>query len=75
MGEGGVEDLPFSSQVSVLRGCYLRYANFMSLNDNESVIVSVVSFSMLRGSREKSKQCQSSQDFFTHWALDAVLIG
>ena len=75
MGEGGVENLPFSSQVSVFRGCYLKYANFLSLNDKESVIVSAVSLSMLRRSREKSKQCQSSQDSFTHWALDAVLIG
>ena len=30
---------------------------------------------MLKGGRQKSKQCQSSQDSFAHLALDAALIG
>ena len=30
---------------------------------------------MLKGGRQKSKQCQSSQDSFAHLAFDAALIG
>ena len=35
----------------------------------------LLSLSMLKGGRQKSKQCQSSQDSFAHLALDAALIG
>ena len=34
----------------------------------------LLSLPMLRGSKNRSKQCQSSQDSFTHWALVAALI-
>ena len=35
----------------------------------------LLSMYMFEGSRERSSQCQPSQGYFTHWVLDAALIG
>ena len=39
MGESGVDNSLFWSQVSILRDCYLQYTKFMSLSKKESVNV------------------------------------
>ena len=73
MGEVGVDGLPIWSQISFLIQCDLQCTNFLNISDKESVFMSAV-MSMLWGSRERSKQRQSSQDYFAHFAFDAALI-
>ena len=54
-----------------LKGCYLQC--ILSLGDQKSVIIKVLS--MVCGSKERSKQRQSSQDSFNNRALDPASIG
>ena len=54
----------------------MQYANSLSLGDKESVIISTVITPVNASrSRERSKHCQSSQESFAHWSLNAALIG
>ena len=55
---------------------HLQYTNFLSLSDEESVIVSpIITGHTLKEKGEIKKVCQSSKNSLAPWSLDAAQIG
>ena len=57
------------------REYYLQQTNFLSLSNNESVIVSAVIHVHTSDNQKEIKQCQSLQKSFPRWSFDAAWIG